>query len=219
MKRILSVTLFCAYGLSAGLALGAQPKAHTPKQYEIHLRDCHFKIADPYGDYISPRSADGIGDGGYTVHNPSKQMHKTQLGELHISFECKPADAEDVASGTSGVFLDQDGKWKADYAWMKEKNYDLPSKAMHYTVFNIDAVNASGYGVTTDATDGDERWRTRFLDACLLHPPVALCAYGEVMRLQDPKGNLLPYVLNVLKSIEFIDDPAQPASQAAVDAH
>jgi hypothetical protein len=54
------------------------------------------------------------------------------------------------------------------------------------------------------------------LDYCLFRAKVALCGHGEVGALIDgPKGDLTPYVLQILRSIEFLPDtPPGPAASA-----
>jgi hypothetical protein len=79
-------------------------------------------------------------------------------------------------------------------------------------VVNIQSVNSKGYAKLTDDTTGDERHRTKTIDFCMFHPPNALCGNGTVANLADgPKGDLTKYVLEILKSIEFLDHVHAPA--------
>lgn len=73
-------------------------------------------------------------------------------------------------------------------------------------VYTIQAKNSSGFVYTEDDLT-DYKWlRKRTMHFCLLHPPKALCGEGTIMQPNDPKSNVLPYLLDILRSIEFIAD-------------
>ncbi|GIX23872.1 MAG: hypothetical protein KatS3mg122_1103 [Caldimonas sp.] len=87
--------------------------------------------------------------------------------------------------------------------------------------FELRSVNATGYAVTQDDVIGDERGRRRVLDYCLFHKAKAVCSsfdtrMGYVPDIRrNPKNDLTPYALKILRSIEFIDDATTPAAPAA----
>jgi hypothetical protein len=81
-------------------------------------------------------------------------------------------------------------------------------------VHALNNVNAQGFAYTVDDWTGEETTRTRRLRYCLFHAKVALCGRSDVAILIDgPKGDLTPYVLLILRSIEFMPD-APPAAAA-----
>jgi len=60
---------------------------------------------------------------------------------------------------------------------------------------------------TIDDAIGDEDGRQRHLHYCLIKPPKALCGNDDMGYLNaGKKGDLTPYALQILRSIEFIDD-------------
>jgi hypothetical protein len=85
--------------------------------------------------------------------------------------------------------------------------------------YTVKSVNAQGFAFTEEDVTGEEKWRTRFIEYCLFHAEVALCGRGEVGYVaQGPRGDLTDYVLQILRSIEFLpNDPsvAPPAASAA----
>jgi len=84
-------------------------------------------------------------------------------------------------------------------------------------VYPLNNVNSQGFAYTVDDWTGDEAQRARLLSYCLLRANIAVCASGRVVAtLTDgPKGDLTPYVLEILRSIEFLPDEAPATSQSA----
>lgn len=83
--------------------------------------------------------------------------------------------------------------------------------------YTLKSVNAQGFAFTEEEVIGDEKSRVRYLDYCLFYAEVALCGRGEVGYVADgPTGDLTDYVLQILRSIEFLPDPpSTPASAGA----
>jgi hypothetical protein len=74
-------------------------------------------------------------------------------------------------------------------------------------IFNVTAINASGFLSTIDDTIGDERRREKRAHFCLYHPPKALCGYGVVGYLADgPRSDLTQRALEIVRTIEFLPD-------------
>ena len=69
----------------------------------------------------------------------------------------------------------------------------------------LKAVNADGYYRVENDTFGDEDKRARHFDACLMHPPRVLCASGLAGDLAHPKQDLVPYMLKLLQTVEFLE--------------
>jgi hypothetical protein len=83
--------------------------------------------------------------------------------------------------------------------------------------YTLKSVNAQGFAFTEEEVIGDEKSRVRYLDYCLFYAEMALCGRGEVGYVADgPKGDLTDYVLQILRSIEFLPTPPPtPPSMAA----
>lgn len=72
-------------------------------------------------------------------------------------------------------------------------------------IYQLRSKNATGFLKTTDQINGEENQRVRFYGFCLFHADKAVCGEGQSMRLAEPKGNYLPYILRVLQSVSFVD--------------
>ncbi|HWP20667.1 MAG TPA: hypothetical protein VNO84_16170, partial [Burkholderiaceae bacterium] len=86
----------------------------------------------------------------------------------------------------------------------------------------VRAVNASGWAVGVDDVIGDERYRTRTLYYCIIHTSKAVCGDSKMGLLpeirRNPKHDLTPYALKILRSIEFIDEAAEAARPSSEPA-
>ncbi|MBN3722849.1 hypothetical protein [Burkholderia sp. Ac-20379] len=129
---------------------------------------------------------------------------ETQMSKFGINFVCiglMGQSKEDVAK-EYGAVLDGDGRGWVPY-FDNEREAGALSEVT--TVDNLDAVNADGFYLIQDDLDGDPGQRERYLSFCIFQKTIALCGGQPVMYLGDPKGNLLPYVLEILRGIEFVD--------------
>jgi hypothetical protein len=82
------------------------------------------------------------------------------------------------------------------------------AKALNTTLYTLHGKGWEGAGITQDQQDGDEDKRTRTFSFCLLHASRALCGTTDtVMYLAQPNESVLPQVIKLLESIEFIDAP------------
>jgi len=139
---------------------------------------------------------------------------------LYFGFVCYDAATKDLHKGEPVRYDANKGKWVRDSAnmlnvgtegWTSAEKRTL-DRAVHF--FELRAVNAQGYAYTQDDINGDEDSRMRRLHYCLIHPPKALCGDGDIGYLNDGrKGDLTHYSLQILRSIEFIDDAAPTTSK------
>ena len=129
---------------------------------------------------------------------------------------CYPSD--DTLVNTAWAQPDGRGGWKL-------KGYDDQLDVMHF--YPLEAINAKGWAVTEEDKIGDESGRTKRLHYCLVHDQKALCGQGDMGYVQDirrhPRNDLTNYTLRILRTIEFIDEPAAaapsaPAASAAASA-
>ncbi|WP_148669146.1 hypothetical protein [Burkholderia pyrrocinia] len=85
-------------------------------------------------------------------------------------------------------------------------------------VYSLEAVNGSGFYLIQDDRGGDPAQRERYLSFCIFHETMAVCGGEPVMNLSDPNGDLLPYVLEILRSVEFVDTSGSKPVAASVRA-
>ena len=118
--------------------------------------------------------------------------------------------------------------------WVKRVENAVPFRGPDFTpdevkkldkairVYNLESVNATGYAFTEDEQTGEESGRSRVLHYCLVRAQKALCGQGEMGYVQDirrhPQNDLTNYTLRILRSIEFVDEPAVPALAASAAA-
>ena len=174
------------------------------------------------------RSLDGglgadpsTGMGGLAI-NPIPKSWKSNLGALGLSLRCP--NANDLQATKLARFDESLQLWIKDldarFGEMTPYDRKILDKATR--LFNIQAANSKGYAIYVDDTTGDEDKRERHMQFCLLHPPKALCGGGTVAQIVDgrPKGDLTKQALEIIKSIEFLDDapPAPPSAAASVPA-
>lgn len=69
----------------------------------------------------------------------------------------------------------------------------------------LEAINSHGFYVLNAEIVGDEKRRSVAFLGCLMHPPYALCAeVAQVGNVKQPNKHLTPYIVKMLKTIEFI---------------
>ncbi|MFL9927649.1 hypothetical protein PQR62_25510 [Herbaspirillum lusitanum] len=168
----------------ANLGVGCHIQAHIPSAGTLD------------GSYNDQTKING---GGFKV---KYRFQKNQIEELPINIECVDVDNGRVNNGWAR-FDEYKNRWEAYFSGDDE---DRRLLAPVTKVYQIQAINSRGYVITIDQTYGAPESRDRNMHFCLLRPPKALCGEAPVMRLNTPQNNALPYVLEVLKSVEFIDD-------------
>jgi hypothetical protein len=86
-----------------------------------------------------------------------------------------------------------------------------------FKMFAFSGKNWTGRGLTYDDTTGDEAMRQRRFSFCILQKrgPQVLCGNSSVMPLGYPKSNVLPKIMVVLRSIEFVTLPTPANATAA----
>lgn len=173
---------------------------------------CRVRFVDPYFGYLSD------------------QDYRVELKEP-VSMQCYDADAPNMHPEFPVRYDAERKQWMRDDShaldgWLpqnpEEANRLRRSIIRSTQVFNLVSVNATGYAYTQEQFTGEESTRIRLLDFCLIREPRMLCGHGEVGLLRDgPRGDLTPYILEVLRSVAFLDDAAaapQPAVAASASA-
>jgi hypothetical protein len=206
---IFSVTSACAIAdesASAATRLGSSDL--------VTVQSCRFLITDRYhGSILMPRAENDFQFAGYsaTITTDGKSR------DFGFSIGCDSAieSSDAVANRHGGTYDIKRKKWVAYYDGAIDRQ--LLSQVTH--IYPLKTANGTGFARTTDEITGDPNQRVRIFSYCIFHDAKALCVDGKVMKLADPKGNLLPYALDVLRTIEFVDPatikPAGPASAAS----
>ncbi|CAG9232784.1 conserved hypothetical protein [Paraburkholderia tropica] len=180
------------------LAWAKQPHAVKTVVHQMNIGPCHFSLSDPYkGETSWPTG------GLYSAVIKPKARHP-YLTEIQFSCE-NPATPETYL--TSSIKLTERG-WKLDTS-----HGDSGAPGVNTTLYLLHGRGWEGAGTTQDQTNGDERRRSRAFTFCIPHRQLALCgSIPTVAYLMWPKESVLPQVIKLLESIEFIDTPEQAAS-------
>ena len=159
---------------------------------------CNIRFVDPFFGYLN---LDEYG-----------LRHKAA-----VSVRCY--EASDTLVNTAWAQPDGRGGWKL-------KGYEDQLDVMRF--YALESINAKGWAVTEEDKIGDEAGRAKRLHYCLVREQKALCGHGDMGYVQDirrhPQNDLTNYTLRILRSIEFVDEPAAavaasaPAASAAASA-
>jgi len=137
---------------------------------------------------------------GYWTDTPPVQ---STLGDFGIRFKCRIGQQFDDAAQTYGAQWDEGKRvWKLHDEDASDRKLLLPGSR----IYQLKSSNATGFLRTTDEVSGDEDQRVRFYSFCLFHEKTAVCGEGQSMKLEEPKGNYLPAILRILRSVSFVDD-------------
>lgn len=172
-------------------------------------RGCHIKINVPsnarYGfNYVEEPEQGPLGAGGngaISIMNPPFWM-----GYWQLQFTCLRRDAE--------LAKDDLIIWgKAAERWIPNPAGRPFHHEMLFTIYDIQTPNASGWAHTTDDTAVAEERAERRLRYCIYHGDRAICGGSTVGGLttinRHPEADRTPYVLKILRSIQFLDDAPQ----------
>ena len=222
------VALGGALALSTAMAdVRTPPQEGSIKTATIDMgTGCRIRLNVPSAARVSGGSH-GRGSGSVTIENPLHLSQRTYVEPLRLRFICHDADPE-ALSESAPLRYDAPSQ-----TWQKEmqKLYGLytdpdPSFKRQLDravrIYEMKSVNAAGFAFTLDDVIGDERGRIRYFRYCLFRGPKAICGQTDVGLLVDirrnPKHDLTPYALKILRSIEFIDEAATPSSVASQPA-
>lgn len=218
---------FVVLSLSAARADVAKAAEEPSKTAVIDMgAGCRIQLTVPGSARVSG-SPEGGGSGSVTIENPRRLTTKRYIEPFWLPFICHDADPE-ALSESAPLRYDAPSQ-----TWQKEmqKLYGLytdpdPSFKRQLDravrIYEMKSVNAAGFAFTLDDVIGDERGRLRYFRYCLFRGPKAICGQTDVGLLVDirrnPKHDLTPYALKILRSIEFIDEAATPSSVASQPA-
>jgi len=133
-----------------------------------------------------------------------------RVGETWIQFVCETS--VDAAMLKSWGIKQEAGRWVQGIT-------DEPGSQLHTRFVPLFGKNWSGGGIVQTQTAIDRSRKAKDFLFCMVHEPVALCGTAhDIQYVAYPKENALPHVVNLLQSIEFIDEPAAAASAPAASA-
>ena len=135
-------------------------------------------------------------------------LPKGQFG-IKATFDAMCYHSSDTLVNTAWAQPDGRGGWKL-------KGYEDQLDVMRF--YSLESINAKGWAVTEEDKIGDEAGRAKRLHYCLVREQKALCGQGDMGYVQDirrhPQNDLTNYTLRILRSIEFVDEPAAVAASA-----
>ena len=176
--------------------VGSPPSAGNVTVHEVAFDGCHFDMKDPYGGTLqaTERSTPALANYNAEINPKARYPFETW-----IQFDCENDVGLNDLPKLAGV-------GKENGQWVIAFNGD--AKAVNTTLYTLHRKGWEGAGITQDQQDGDEDKRTRSFAFCLLRGSQALCGTSDtVMYLAHPKESVLPQVIKLLESIEFIDTP------------
>ncbi|MBB3214921.1 hypothetical protein FHW67_004247 [Herbaspirillum sp. Sphag1AN] len=198
------------------------------KKHEANMGPgCNVSLKIPVTGKITIRFSkhDGKGGGKLTVENPLNLKTKEYIAPFYFGFTCYSVDDGEI--NLDPVRFDTArNEWVRDIdkriaatgtQWSEESMMNLRRDfARAIKLYPLNNINARGYAYTEDDLNGDEEGRQRTLYYCLIRNAKTLCGRGKMGYLEEgKKGDLTPYVLEMLRSIEFLED-ADPIPSAPI---
>lgn len=211
MKKLM---IRAALSFCASLCLARESENFLPQLISTVANfgpGCRVRLLVPQGAEFPVTYSEESGKGGASIMLRSLPSHYKQR-QLQLGIVCYDSLTPNLNIDAPVRFDVGVQKWVTDYSgWMRSYGVDEKTRR-HFMqgmrVYSLSMKNAQGYAYTEESKNGEERWRPRYLSYCVFHGAKALCGNGEVGLLADgPKGDLTPYVLKVLQSIEFVSDP------------
>jgi len=213
-KKLFTLLVYVLLQVSGEVCLAANPTA-APKKLRVDMGDdCVIRIVDYFGGELSRRGP------GRARYASNKVPVKTSLHEFGVPFTCdkNPSSGNNSIARDYGAKLNtNNGKWEYSYHGLEKEEINIlkPATSIH----NFSSINATGFYITQDATDGLPRLRDRTMTYCLFGEKNHICGLKTVMRLNEPKTNQLPYILKILRSVEFLEPDTFNDGKSIGSAH
>lgn len=171
----------------------------------LQVKSCSFNVRDMFNGSISaPGKENNFESAGYSaeIHISGAERSFGFNFSCHSQFD----DVNEVAKEYGGHFELEEKKWVPDFPGASADDV-LQLKEITRTL-PLQSKNGHGFYTIQDDTVGEPNRRVRHISYCLFHEKKAICGFGDVKRLADPKDDMLPYALKILRSVEFTDtDP------------
>lgn len=190
--------------LATTVVIAAPSSEENVTVREVAFDGCHFKMADAYNGSLTLTTDGAPPLANYHAEINPKARHPF---ETWIQFSCQNPVTEKTLSELAGLKMTDKG-WALDSS---PDSIGLPEA--HTTFYPLHGKNWEAGGVTQDDVNGDEDRRTRVFAFCIPHNKLALCGVvRDVAYLSHLNESVLPQVIQLLESIEFIDAPSGLAS-------
>ncbi|BEU23213.1 hypothetical protein [Paraburkholderia caribensis] len=199
MNTKLSATaVVCLFSFYFNTANGRENTNGTDHVLSVDMghSGCSISVVDFYRGHLESAMIDRAS---YWSDTPPV---RSTIGDFSINFKC---NANQNVSETAKVY---GASWSsAEKYWVPYYGNEDDKKLLSSVskVYQLRSKNSSGFLRTTDQINGAESQRVRFYTFCLFHDTASVCGSGQSMRLEEPKGNYLPYILRVLRSVSFMD--------------
>lgn len=216
MRRLALIWLFAAFPVAATCQAAPRPDLLDMAP------GCRILVHAPHGAWVSS-GKEGGGSGGMMVDHPPRGTKKPYVNPFYLPFICHEADPEELTIGRPVRFDNAAQQWVRDM----QKFFDYQGvpidakwredqlRAVRF--YELRAVNSYGFAYTHDDVVGDEAARRRQLNYCLFRAAQAICGDTEVGNLNDirrnRKNDLTSYALQILRSVEFLDDAPAPSER------
>lgn len=211
LSAILIGIIFLTTPFTSCATGGTFPDVNPPRLMVDMGGKCVIRI----NDYLKGYLVSGMPlNASYWTGNPPI---KTLLSKFGIDFVCASLiekSKEEIARQYGAVYDEHENRWIPYF----ESARDAKLLGEFTKVYKLEAVNGNGFYLIQDDRDGDPAQRERYLSFCIFHETMAVCGGEPVMYLSDPNGDLLPYVLAVLRSVEFVDTSGSKPVAASVPA-
>lgn len=176
----------------------AATTAMAMKEYVVD--DCHFAFSDPYNGRGDVDNESLVHSASYISSVGGVGMHS--IGEVSIRFTCNTKKGR--SAFTELGFDKHNGEWK-----LIPNEYD-PKNLAQVKLYPLAGKGTDGAAATDNQTTGDENERTQGLSFCLTDQKQIICGTSSAVGyVAYPKQSSLPKVLELLKSIKFLD-PVSP---------
>jgi hypothetical protein len=198
-------TSACAQQSSPAISSATNPvAAQTPTLSPVYTDGkCHFRLKTVPGQ--------GYADKGYMFYANGTD---NPVG-WGFGFGCNAGASQDDV-------YDQIGAKPVNGQWI-DLDFNEPFKPMQkFKLIEFAGKNWKGIGTAVDQiyyADADRR--SRFFNFCLVenNGPQVLCGRTQIRGVtQPPSASRLPKIMAVLKTIEFVDAPAQPQAPGSASS-
>lgn len=198
-KKLTVAALFCILQCCVSVAFAQTSVGTGRRVLSVNMGQpgCELRVTDFYGGHLEsgmPKNAS------YWTDVPP--VH-SMLDKFSIDFECQiNQEFNETAQNFGAQWNEREKIWRLYYEGDNDKKILPPISR----IYQIKSINSIGFLRTTDQINGDEAQRVRFYSFCLFHGKAAVCGAGQSMRLEEPKGDYLPAIMCILRSVNFIDD-------------